>query len=426
MRKPNHDDIFALDLGTTKFCLAALRKDPHTNQTTLDMVSVPAGGMHRGMLSQFEKAKDALTTLIQVAEKQFDCDIEKVTVGIAGSHLSSRIVKATFPITTPSVTHQTLRQVVEKVEADHALADRELLHTVPVAFQVDRRPEGVDPIGLSGKQLRSTFFLVDADRAYLKDVIRLCNACGLEVGRLLSEPFASASVTVPDQYKELGVALADIGGGTTDGIVFIAGRPRAIFTVNIAGRLMTNDLAVGLNIPREEAEKLKVFFGLARRDDNEVYEAKTINDTTKNISWRDIYPILGARVAELGALMARDLAPFKPALGAGLLLTGGGSEVLAMDDFFGKRMTFPVRRCLPALSKSIVLENQDMTDTSSPLSTQPAAAPNVLRPYATKYATVLGLINLEIGLRKEAELQANLAWPMRYISHFVNWIRELS
>ena len=134
------------------------------------------------------------------------------------------------------------------------------------------------------------FFLIDADKFYLKDIVDVCNESGLQVQRLYSEPFASASVTVPDAYKQLGVALADIGGGTTDGIVFKGGRPVGAFTVNVAGKLMTSDLAIGLSISPEEAEKIKIRFGIKPRpgDTAEVLDIrnqpKTVGPATLPVS----------------------------------------------------------------------------------------------------------------------------------------------
>ncbi len=405
-------NLYALDLGTTKFCLATLRETPGAlSAYSVETVSVPADGMRRGMLANIEQAKGALKQLLETAEKQFQADITKVVVGVAGSHLGSRLVTASAPVEGQAVTQRDQHQLMAKVEAEFTSDSRELLHVVPIGYRLDQRETIADPTGFRGKLLAGDFFLIDADKFYLKDIVDVCNESGLQVQRLYSEPFASASVTVPDAYKQLGVALADIGGGTTDGIVFKGGRPIGAFTVNVAGKLMTSDLAIGLSISPEEAEKIKIRFGIKPRP-GDTAEVLDIRNQPKTVGPAQVNPILGPRIHELCALIAKELVAHRGTLGAGLLLTGGGADVKGITEYFGKRLQIPVARARPVIQ----------ADAQGPTSEDAVAK----SPHPTKHATVLGLLNLEICRLGDQQKNRRNTRTNRYLGQFINWLKELS
>ena len=265
-------------------------------------------------------------------------------------------------------------------------------------------------------ELHGEFFVIDADRFYLKDIVTLCNKAGLRVAKLYSEPFASASVTVPDAHKEMGVAVADIGGGTTDGIVFQRGKPVFAFTVNVAGKLMTNDLAIGLNIPVEDAEKIKTRLGLKPRDQQESQPVRTLRGELKRVDSKTVNPILMPRVHELGSLLIGELKAFKGLLGAGLILTGGGAEVKGIDIFYNRMMAIPVSKARPSL---VPKERQYFADENNEVRT------NRKLP-ASKFATAVGLVNLELCREAEQKEKVAEGFTKRTLGQFVNWLKELS
>lgn len=402
-------NLYALDLGTTKFVLATMRENPGSTDPCIESVMVPADGMRRGMLANLEQAKKALLSLLEIAEREFGQDITRVVVGVAGSHLQGQMTTVSSPIHSGSVSHIDIHNLVLKAEQQYDHPDRELLHAVPAGYRVDARETIDDPLGFSGKTLSCDFFLIDADKQYMKDIVDLCNACGLQVIRLYSEPFASASVTVPDSHKQLGVALADIGGGTTDGIVFKYGRPAAAFTVNVAGKLMTSDLAIGLNINLDDAEQLKLRFGIKPRQ-GDLCEVQDIRGNRRMISGEQVVPILLPRVHELGVMVAKELLAFRGGLGAGLLLTGGGAGVQGIAEYFHKGMGVPVSRAKPILAGRESLNTEAIHKS----------------PHATKLATVIGLLNLELCRLDDLEKNRKLSWTNRYLGQFINWIKELS
>ncbi len=393
-------NIFAIDFGTTKFCIAALVNNKSGSK--LKVISVPARGMYRGMINDFDQATAALNILIEKAENELDVDVRKITIGIAGSHLKGQKITTETNIESEEITGKKLFKLLETVEKENSNPIRELLHIIPIEYKIDNREPTSNPIGFTGKTLHSKYFMIDADKSYVKDVIRLCNNCGLEVSNIFSEPFASSSVSVKEEQKQNGVVIADIGGGTTDGIIFQNGKPIDVFTVNIGGSLMTQDIAKGLNVNQELAETVKKEFGLNIVNTNTI-EITTTHATKQHTGSKDIYPILGARVQELGIYLAKELVKYKGNLGSGILLTGGGALVQNIDKFLESRFKIPVAQINPIFEKSDT-EEDDLI---------------------SRYATSIGLVNLVLCMENERKVnEAN--FTKKYFSQFINWIKEIT
>jgi cell division protein FtsA len=396
-------NLFALDLGTTKFCIGSLMQH-QTQNPRLQIVDTPAKGMRRGMLADFDQAVSALNQLIEKAEAKFETDIRKIVVGVAGSHLRGQIVQQEVILDNEAVTEDHIQQLSELADRAHSDEFREVLHCIPVDYQLDDREPITNPHGFSGRKILGRFFIIDADQSYLKDTVRLCNQVGLEVSHMFSEPFASASVTIDDVHKERGVAIADIGGGTTDGLVFQNGRPVDIFTINIAGMMMTRDLAVGLGISEMRAESIKCDHGLSLSSMANAFEEDNIYGQKTRIEPKTVETILRARILELGGFLAESLKKYRGQLGAGVYLTGGGSKVKGLDQMLTEKFGIGVHSIDPLFNL-----NQTTFDQ-----------------YQSRYATVIGLLNLELCRQRSLKSMRSQFWAKKYIDHFVNWIRELS
>ena len=391
--------IIALDLGTTKFCIGYL--DPQHPNKKIQLCEVPAKGMHRGMLANFSEAREALNELIEKSENLLGVDIRKIVVGVAGSHLKGSNIHKEIAIQDSFIRQKHIDDLTSEVESMSRDPQRELLHCIPVDFVVDDREAILNPVGLSGAKLTGRYFVIDADKNYLKDLVRLCNQSGLEVNQLFSEPFASASVTVHDQLKTMGVAVADIGGGTTDGIIFQNGRPVDMFTINTAGNHVNRDLSVGLNIPMNSGLDLKENYGLT--DLPLVLDLEDIHGYPVKVTQSQITNILQARILELGKFMFHSLVKHQGSLGGGIILTGGGSRLKGIDQFLAQKFGISVRSQCPTL---------DLDESS--------------KPFSSKHATVIGLLNLEYGRQQVLGFEQAGFWPKKALFQFVNWIRDLS
>lgn len=401
------DKIFALDLGTTKFCLGYLQFNRKDASVSVDTVTVISQGMNRGMIADFYAAQKSLATLLDLAEKEFNCRIDRVCLGVSGTHLKSGFVTVQIPMDNDRIVKpRTLEKIKEHIRYENHSEKRELIHISPYGYQIDDREWLINPIGFSGTNLGAKFFVIEADRYYLSDLVRLCNSCGIKVSSLVSEQYASSMVTVEAPRKELGVVLLDIGGGTTDGLVFMNGKPSKVFTVNIGGNLMTKDLSIGLGIPFDEAERIKVVAGLSKNDPGFSWDIRDVQGRDCKIDPMQLFEILKARIAELAELVKKEIAPFKPLIQGGVILTGGGSEVLGISPIFQQILRMPVDKVDPVFK--VFVDDSEGSKLSS------------------KYATVLGLLHQEYSSHR-----ANLGMGIRIgpvggsLQRLVNWVKEL-
>lgn len=399
------EKIFALDLGTTKFCLGYLQAEKKDSSLNVDTVMVSSQGMNRGMIADFYAAQKSLATLLDLAEKEFNCSIDKVCLGVSGTHLKSGFMTAQLPMDNDRIVKpRTLEKIKDQIRYEHMNEKRELIHISPYGYQIDDREWIINPVGFSGTNLGAKFFVIEADRFYLSDLVRLCNSCGIKVTSLVSEQYASSMVTVEGPRKELGVVLLDIGGGTTDGMVFMNGRPSKVFTINIGGNLMTKDLSIGLGVPFDEAERIKMVAGLSQSDAPFSWEIRDLQGQVCNIDPIQLFEILKARIVELAELVKKEIGPLRPMIQGGIILTGGGSEVLGISPIFQQVLKMPVDKIDPVFKKS--------TDSSE------------ISKLSSKYATVLGLLHQEYTQRNHLGLGSKLG-PMSGLFRLVNWVKEL-
>ena len=380
---------FALDFGTTKFCLAMCQNDKK-----LDLCQLPAEGIRKGMLADFAAAKWVLMELVETAEKKFSTRIKTVAVGITGNHLRYYRADASIKINGERIESGTLKSLQDRVRSEHP--EREILHIIPLRYRIDMREWLRNPLGFRGQQLEAEFFVIDSDRYYLEDVMSLCNDAGLEVSKFVAESIASAGVTLTDTEKEMGVALIDIGGGSSDGIVFIDGIPQHSFSIATAGNLITQDLSYGLHISKQDAELVKQHFGLVTSDLVKPLDLYDLSQSKKQISWRDVYPVLAPRIDEFASLLEQELAPFHRMLRAGIALTGGGAQLLELSSYIKSYLHINAFKIVPKI---------DMDIGSS---------------FNLKYATALGLLHACIA-DTQPSAKAN-----GYLRVFMNWLRELS
>lgn len=406
-------DIFVLDLGTSKFCLAAMRFPARSGDPSLETVSVAAAGMRRGMVANLVQAKESLLSLLETAERQMGCDITRVTVGIAGSHLTGRQVKTAVALHDERVSGSHLAQLDKAAKENFKAEGMEVLHAIPSSFRVDDRPPTADPTGLSGRHLSGSYFLFEADSTYLKDVLSLCNQCGLEVKSFAAEPYASSLVTTSQTDKSLGAVVCDIGGGTTDGVVYLAGRLASSFTVNIAGHMMTNDLAVCLNIPFEEAERVKASFGVLETPVLERAEFSDVNGRRIIIEAAHCRAILLPRLVELARHISQEIAPYRGSIGRGVIVTGGGAEVQGLIEIIESICRLPAVRIRPRIvSQGNAAEN---------------VFPDTVRiDHSGKLATAIGMIQDQLMTSDRARNGALPQKTPRYFRKILEWVRELS
>ncbi len=325
--------VVALDIGTTKVCAIAGRKNQYGLVEILGMGKVKSEGVSRGVVSNISKTVKAIQDAVDMAEKQAQTKFTDVYVGIAGQHIKS--IHHRGIIMREDGLEEITQSDVDKLIGDmYRLvlpAGDKILHVIPQEFTVDEEQDIIDPVGMSGVRLEANFHIITGRVTASRNIQRCVEKVGLEVADLTLEPIASAAAVLSDEEKEAGVALVDIGGGTTDITIFKDGIIRHTAVIPFGGAIITNDIKEGCTVMLNQAEKLKVKFGSALAD--EVHNNRIITipglkgREHKEISERNLAKIIQARVQEIFDFVLWEIkrSGFDRKLIGGLVLTGGGS-----------------------------------------------------------------------------------------------------
>lgn len=331
--------IVALDIGTTKVCAIAGRKNEHGKLEVLGIGKVKSEGVIRGVVANIEKMVNAITEAIAIAEKSLDEPIKDVFVGIAGQHIKS--LQHRGMLTRNSQDTEIAEEDLDRLINDmHKLVlppGDKILHILPQEFTIDGEQGITDPIGMSGIRLEANFHIITGQISASKNIDRCVSRCGLNVASMTLEPIASAQSVLSEEEKNAGVALVDIGGGTTDITIFAEGIIRHTAVVPFGGNIITKDIQDGCKIMGPQAEKLKVKFGSAIAD--EVFENRIITipglkgHQPTEISEKNLSRIIQARMEEIMDIVYYEIkkSGLERKLIGGIVLTGGGALLAHID-----------------------------------------------------------------------------------------------
>ena len=257
--------IVGLDIGTTKIACLVGRKTDHGKIEILGIGKAPSLGVTRGVVSNIEKTVQSIRAAVEEAESKSGIEIKVVNVGIAGQHIKS--LQHRGMITRDSIEEEISQKDVDELIEDMyklvMMPGEEIIHVLPQEYIVDRQPGIKDPIGMSGVQLEANFHIITGQMAAAKNIFKCVSKAGLEVAELVLEPLASSSAVISNEEKEAGVALVDIGGGTTDIAIFHDGIIRHTAVIPFGGNVITEDIKEGCTIMHRQAELLKTKFGAA-------------------------------------------------------------------------------------------------------------------------------------------------------------------
>ncbi|KAA3626791.1 MAG: cell division protein FtsA [Bacteroidetes bacterium] len=331
--------VVALDIGTTKVCAIAGRKNEHGKLEILGFGKVNSEGVLRGVVSNIEKTVKAIKEAVQSAETASGQEFKVVHVGIAGQHIKSLQHRG---ILTRDNDHSEISQAdIDRLIKDmHKLVlppGDKILHVIPQEFAVDNEQGITDPIGMSGIRLEANFHIITGQITASNNILRCIERTGLKVANMTLEPIASAASVLSDEELEAGVALVDIGGGTTDITIFQEGIVRHTAVIPFGGNIITKDIKEGCSIMTHQAEKLKVKFGAALAE--EVFDNRIITipglrgRDPKEISEKNLARIIEARVMEVLDYVVWEIrrSGYERKLIAGVVLTGGGALLNHID-----------------------------------------------------------------------------------------------
>lgn len=348
----DNEIIAGLDLGTTKVC-AIVAEVTDDGLDIIGIGSVPSKGLRKGVVVNIESTVQAIKGAIEQAETMAGVEIASVYAGIAGSHVRGINQEGVAAIATREVTEEDVRRVLEQAKAIPLPGDRQVIHVLPQEYIVDDQDGIREPVGMSGVRLEARVHLVTAANAAAQNIIKCAERCDLHVAETVLEPLASAHAVLSEDEKEIGVALIDIGGGTTDLIIHVDGAVVHTSVIPIGGISLTNDIATGLRTPMAEAERIKIKYGCAATsmvDEEETIEVPSVGGRPPRVLPRHVLcQIIEPRVEEIFQAVAHVIAEtgFGDMLASGAVITGGTTQLDGMPELAEQILGLPVRRGAP-------------------------------------------------------------------------------
>jgi cell division protein FtsA len=357
-RMDTSEIVVGLDIGTTKVSAVVGEVDGE-GITILGVGTVPCRGLRKGVVANIDWTVRSIAEAVEAAQTMAGVEIRTVYAGVAGSHLRSIGSEGVAAISGGEVTRADVDRVLEGARAIPLDADRQILHALPREFTVDNQDGIRDPVGMSGVRLGVKVNLITAATSCVQNVVRCAERCGLTVADVVLQPLASAEAVLSEDEKEIGVAVIDIGGGTTDMLLYIDGGIAHASVIPAGGNNVTADIAAGLRTPMGEAERLKRSAGCALGrmvgDDEEIEVPGVGGHPPRKAARRVLSDIIEPRIEEIFAVIRKRMedSGMLEQLSAGAVLTGGAVLMQGMPDFAEEILGMPVRLGVPVGVKGI-------------------------------------------------------------------------
>lgn len=329
------DIVVGLDIGTTKIVAIVGRKNEHGKLEILGMGKSESIGVSRGVVSNIDKTVQSIKAAVEDAENKSGVDIKVVNVGIAGQHIKSlqhRGIKVRHNVDDEIGQHD-INALIDDMYKLVMLPGEEIIHVLPQEYIIDNEQGIKDPIGMAGVRLEANFHIITGQIAAAKNIYKCVHKAGIEVDDLILEPLASSEAVLSDEEKEAGVALVDIGGGTTDIAIFQDGIIRHTAVIPFGGNSITEDIKEGCGIIKNQAELLKIKFGSALASESQENEIVSIpglrGRSPKEISLKTLAQIIQARMEEIIEHIHYEVknSGYENKLICGIVVTGGGSQL---------------------------------------------------------------------------------------------------
>jgi cell division protein FtsA len=324
------DIIVGLDIGTTKIC-AVVGEVSGNEINIIGIGSHPSVGLRRGVVVNIEATVESIKKAVEEAELMAGCEITSVYAGIAGGHITGFNSRGIIAIKGPEVCQNDVERVIDAARAVAIPMDREVIHVLPQEFIVDDQTGIQNPVGMAGVRLEVKIHIVTGAVTSAHNIVKCANRAGLDVFDIVLESLASGEAVLADEEKELGTALLDIGGGTTDLAIFSGKNIRHTFVLSLGGNNLTNDIAVGLRAPLTEAEAIKKKFGTCVTGNispDEVVEVPGMGGRrSRSLPRQILAEILEPRMEEIFSLIKREIyrAGMENFITSGVVITGGSS-----------------------------------------------------------------------------------------------------
>jgi cell division protein FtsA len=346
--------IVGLDIGTTKIAVIIAER---TSSGGVDIVGIgthPSEGLRKGVVINIESTVASIQKAVEEAELMAGCHISSVYAGIAGSHIKGMNSHGIVAIKNKEVSSKDIERVIDAAKAVAIPMDREILHILPQEYIVDDQDGIREPLGMSGVRLEAKVHIVTGAVASAQNIVKSANRVGLTVQDIVLEPIASAEAVLSPEEKELGVAMVDIGGGTTDITIFHNGAIKHTSVIPLGGNHITSDISAGLRTPTSSAEEIKRRYGCAYSGAAKPHDTIEVPSTggrdARILPKQMLTEIIEPRMEEIFTLVHRDLvrSGFDEFLTAGVVLTGGTVLLEGSADLAEMIFRLPVRVGFPS------------------------------------------------------------------------------
>ena len=358
MAKDYKELVVGLDIGTAKVMVVVAEVLPDGELKLAGLGVAPSNGLKRGVVVNIDATVQSIQQALKEAEFMADCKITNVYTGITGSHIRGINSTGMVAVKDKEVTAADVARVVETAKAINISTDQRLLLVQPQEFVIDGQ-DVREPIGMSGIRLESKVHIVTGAQSAAENIIKCVRRCGLDVDRLMLNPLASSLSVLTDDERELGVALVDIGAGTTDVAIFTNGAIRHTAVIPIAGDLITSDIAMALRTPTKDAEEIKIESGYAKQllaDPDVQVEVPGLGDRTpRMLSRQALAGVIEPRVEEIFSLVQQVIrdSGYEEVLSSGIVLTGGSAVMPGMVELGEDIFLKPVRRGVPQYNSAL-------------------------------------------------------------------------
>ena len=350
--------VAAIDVGTTKVCTVIADLNEGGAPRIVGVGIAKSVGLHKGLVVNINEARESIKESVRKAEQSSNYKVESAYVGVTGRHVTSLNNRGVVAITRNDRVVRTddLKRVLSSAQSVKIPGDRKLLHVIPRSYAVDGQAHVKNPIGMHGFRLDVETHVITAAVTSIQNLIKCIRSIGIDIEDLVLEPLASSEAVLTPDEKEVGVILADIGGGTTDIAVFKEGSIWHTSILPVAGYQLTRDVSIGLGLPFDVAEEMKKRYGSVMP----VYENKTedtaaISQDGHGVSYQDLCDIIRARVEEILKLILLELpnSEYETLVPAGLVLTGGSSNLAGIATLGRDILQLPVRVGAPSNMEGI-------------------------------------------------------------------------
>jgi len=340
--------IASIDVGTTKVCTTIADINDEGTMRVVGVGVARSVGLHKGLVVNINEARESIRESVKKAEQASNYKLESAYVGVTGRHVSSMNNRGVVAITRNDrvVRPDDLKRVLASAQSVKVPGDRRLLHVIPRSYAVDGQAGVRNPVGMHGFRLDVETHVITAAVTSIQNLVKCIRSIGIDIEDLVLEPLASSEAVLTEDEKQVGIILADIGGGTTDIAVFKSGSIWHTSILPVAGYQLTRDVSIGLGLPFDVAEEMKKRYGSVMP----VYESKAetttaISQDGHGVSYQDLCDIIRARVEEIIKLILLELpnSEYENLVPAGLVLTGGSSNLSGIAALGREVLRLPVR-----------------------------------------------------------------------------------